>query len=261
MKKLILLAILTVTLFANDRLNIGTGILPIQYIINAIGKEKVNTFSILQKAQDPHIYTPTPKQMISMSKSDIYFSLNLQFEKQWINKIKTISPNVDFVDLLAKNYDNPHVWLSVKLIKKISFTICETLIKHNPTNKLFFQNNHKVFLNQLKRLNQKITKELKTSKQHFFLTTHPSWGYIADEYNLTQISIEKDGKEPKIKEIDTLIKVSKNKNIKTIISSPYEKSKITNIIARQIDATVTYLDPLKYNLYQNILLFIKSINQ
>ncbi len=48
---------------------------------------------------------------------------------------------------------------------------------------------------------------------------HPSWGYFAARYDIEQISIEIEGKEPKPNELLQLVEEAKKHNIKIDICS------------------------------------------
>jgi len=75
-------------------------------------------------------------------------------------------------------------------------------------NEEFYYNNYLTFLEELDKLNEKIATILKPAKDKSFMIFHPALGYFAKRYDMNQIAIEKEGKDPKPKEILELIKKS-----------------------------------------------------
>ena len=88
---------------------------------------------------------------------------------------------------------------------------------------------------------------------------HPSWGYFAKRYNLEEISIEIEGKEPKPAELVELMDEAKKHNIKIVFSSPQFSQKSALAISKNIQATVVSIDPLAQNWSENLLYSAKQI--
>mgnify|MGYP000222036334 FL=1 len=76
---------------------------------------------------------------------------------------------------------------------------------------------------------------------------HPSWGYFAARYNLVQIPIEIEGKEPKPADLKELINKAKDEEIKVIFVAPQFSKKAANMIAKQTGAKVVEIDQLPEN--------------
>ena len=82
---------------------------------------------------------------------------------------------------------------------------------------------------------------------------HPSWGYFAKRYDLEQISIEIQGKEPKPNELVELVKDAKVHNIKIIFVSPQFSQKSAKTIAQNIGGNVVDIDSLSENWANDLL--------
>ncbi|MFV0482262.1 MAG: metal ABC transporter solute-binding protein, Zn/Mn family, partial [Campylobacteraceae bacterium] len=81
---------------------------------------------------------------------------------------------------------------------------------------------------------------------------HPSWGHFAHRYDLEQISVEIEGKEPKPAELIALVKLAKDENIKVLFIEPQISQKNANIIAKEIGAKTVMLDPLVEDIAKNL---------
>lgn len=103
MKKSLLLAaaamFLSTTAYAAERVDVFVSIPPVQWLVDNIGREKVNTHILVAAGQDPHTFEPTPRQIATMSKSKIWFTSGLEFEEQLHAKIANISDSLEIIDI------------------------------------------------------------------------------------------------------------------------------------------------------------------
>ena len=76
------------------------------------------------------------------------------------------------------------------------------------------------------------------------IVAHPSWGYFAERYGLSQISIEQDGKEIQGRSLAELIKFARQRNIRAVFTQPQFNDRAARVIAAEIGAKVIELDPL-----------------
>lgn len=158
---------------------------------------------------------------------------------------------------------DPHIWLDPILVKTQAKTIADALIKAFPKNKDLYSKNLDKFIANLDSLDKFIENELKNVKNRSFIVYHPSWGYFAKRYNLVQIPIEIEGKEPKIADLTELIKEAKEENIKVIFVAPQFSKKSANLIAKETNASVVEIDQLPQNweesMKQTAIVFAKSL--
>ncbi|MCR4942712.1 MAG: zinc ABC transporter substrate-binding protein, partial [Campylobacter sp.] len=91
---------------------------------------------------------------------------------------------------------DPHIWLDPVLVKVQATNIANALITTFPENKDLYTQNLKTFLTKLDALDAFIADSFKDKKDKKFIVHHPSWGYFAKRYGLTQLAIEVAGKEP-----------------------------------------------------------------
>jgi len=272
---------------AESKINVFVSIAPQKYFVNAISGEFVETSVIVDPKHSPADYEPSPAQMKRMSKADIYFAIGVPFETTWLKKFSNINPGMKIVHTDAgikkkpiDRYENietpihqhhnlhvhgsmdPHIWLSPPLVKIQAEHILNGLISIDPSNSLKYKKNYLKFLARIDRLD----KELKTlfsikTRQKKFLVFHPSWGYFADAYDLTQISIEIEGKVPKAREVKNLIEFARQQHIQLILVQPQFSTKQAEIIAKEINGRLIYADPLAENWIENIQAVALSIKE
>ncbi|MBD3840687.1 MAG: zinc ABC transporter substrate-binding protein [Campylobacterales bacterium] len=281
MKKLFLLLCTSVFAFAN--INVVVSILPLEYFVTKIGGDKVNISTMVQPGNSPHTYEPKPSQMKDITHADIYFKIGIEFEKAWLSKFIDLNKNMLMVDSSkgikriplgehshgdedgdkAHEHEDgldPHVWLSPKNGKIIAQNIYEAFIKVDEKNKDYYRINYHHLLKEIAELDKQINDILlKSDDMAKFMVFHPSWGYFAKQYRLTQVAIEANGKEPKPKQIKEIIKATKKDYIEVIITAPEFSDKVANSIAKESGVNVVKISPLSKNWDENLLKFARAV--
>jgi len=291
-KSVLVLSVCFISLFA-DNINIAVSILPQKYFVEQIAGDKVKVNVMVKPGFSPATYEPQTSQMKLLSDSKVYFSIGVPFEKSWLEKFENANKRMKIVDTSKgisklemgehehhddehekedehheevakqdKHHEDgldPHIWLDPLLVKIQAKNIYETLVHIDSSNKTFFTKNYHHFLNQLDELDKKLKLKLKDVSKSEFMVFHPSWGYFAKRYNLEQIVVEKEGKEPKPKEIVELIKEAKEHQIKVIFVSPQFSQKAASTIARSINGKVVNIDHLEYDYPKGLMNTAKAI--
>ena len=281
MKKILFMFIALVSLLNASKPEISVSILPQKYFLEKIVKDKFDINVMVKAGASPHTYEPKTSQMKSLSNSKIYFYTGIEFEKAWLDKFKKSAPNTLFVDSSAgieriamqehsheeeqthdkhkhdKKHDHedehehegldPHVWLDPVLAKVQAKNIYDSVVSIDESNKDFYTKNYEEFIKELDLLDMQIKEILAPYSQKAFMVFHPSWGYFASRYNLEQIPIEMQGKEPKPNELIELVKDAKEHNIKIIFVSPQFSQKSAKTIASSIGGNVVAIDSLGEN--------------
>lgn len=85
--------------YAEDRVETFVSIPPQKWVVDKVGGKHVNTGVLVGKGQDPHTFEPTPKQIAALSRADIWFTTDMEFESHLIKKIQQINPGLLIVDM------------------------------------------------------------------------------------------------------------------------------------------------------------------
>ncbi|HIP45169.1 MAG TPA: zinc ABC transporter substrate-binding protein [Sulfurospirillum arcachonense] len=267
-------------LFAN--INAIVSILPQETFLKAIGGDKVNITVMVKPGNSPHTYEPKPSQMKAISNADIYFAIGVEFEKAWLNRFKNqnrkikiadISKNIEKIDIEEHSHGDekhndhddhdekdPHIWTNPNNVKIIAQNIYNELIKIDTANKQYYKTNLDKFLLHIDATDKKI-KSILSQKKRKLMVFHPSWGYFAKEYNLTQIAIEVEGKSPKPRELKHLIEEAREEKVNVIFTSPEFSDAIAKQIANELKIPVVKVSSLAKNWSQNLIDLAKIISQ
>lgn len=253
-----------------DIKNIFVSILPQKYFVKRIGGEYVNVSVMVGAGQNPATYEPSPKQMVLLNESRLYFRIGVPFENIWIDVVRELNPKIKIVECCteltsivleehahghhdgAANVADPHIWTSPVNAKYISLKIKEALIEILPAHKMELEDNYSKLIKDLTRLDQDIRLRLAHLDNRYFVVSHPSWGYYADAYGLIQMPIESDGKEVRAKSLVKLIEFSRSKHINRIFVQKQFNQSSAIILANEIDAQVIELDPLAEDYIANL---------
>lgn len=66
-------------------------ILPQKYFVEQIGGDRVSVNVMVLPGASPATYEPKPKQMADLSKTDIYFSIGVPFERTWLERFRSLN--------------------------------------------------------------------------------------------------------------------------------------------------------------------------
>ena len=283
MKKILLISLLSTTyIFSN--INAVVSILPQKTFVKAIGGDKVNVSLMVKPGNSPHTYEPKPSQMIEIAKADLYFAIDVEFENVWLPKFKNLNSKMQIIDLadnitkieIEKAHeekcvseehddhvdhdehdhegDDPHIWTAPANVKIIAKNIYDALVKSDAKNRDYYKKNLELFLASVDATDKEITQILSTLKDsRRFMVFHPSWGYFAKAYNLEQIAIEVEGKEPKPKALIHLLKKAKEEKVTAIFTQPEFSDSVSKIIANELNIPVVKVSPLAPNWSENLI--------
>ena len=278
-----LFALLALLLVSNngfsEPLQVFTSVLPIKTFVQKIGGEHVEVRAMVRPGFNPHTYDPTPQQISALAKTVLYVRTGVPFEKAWMKRIHSANSDMQILDardgltlraLQAHEHDeheehhdhkahddhadeqDPHVWTSPLLVTKMIGSIRDKLSELDPGNAADYARNHDRFLGELKTLDQELNELLKPLPNRKFMVFHPAWGYFADRYQLIQVPIEHQGKEPGARRIASLIEEAQKEQIRVIFVQPQFDKRQAGRVAQAIDGAVIAVDPLAANYVENL---------
>jgi len=239
-----------------ERMQIAVSILPQKEFVDSIGKDKVSVTVMIPPGASPATYEPSPGQLKDISRAKLYVRIgHIPFEKTWMERIASANRDMLVVDS-SKGIDivgnDPHIWLSPALVKIQVKQIRDALIEVDPDNREYYIRNTDEYIRKLDDLDSDIRNNLSGIKNRKFMVFHPAWGYFARDYQLEQIPIEIEGKEPSASDLAGLVDTAKANNITVIFAEPQFNSESARVIAGEIGGTVAIIDPLAENYIANM---------
>jgi len=254
----------------SDMNNVFVSILPQKYFAERVAGEHVKVSVMVGKGQSPATYEPTPKQMVLLNKSQLYFQIGVPFESVWIDAITKLNSQLKIIECCTElsttqsekhshvqhrekeNAMDPHIWTNPANAKYIALKMKKALIDSYPVYAKEFESNCSRLIEDLDKLDRDIKSSLAHLNNRYIIVSHPSWGYYAQAYDLIQLPIEVEGKEVRAKSLVGLIEFARSKNINRVFVQKQFNKNSAEIIAREIGADVIELDPLAEDYIANL---------
>lgn len=258
---------------ASFPIKVVVAIAPYAYLIERIGGEKVEITTLVPAAVSVHSYEPTMRQILQAAEADIWFSMGESFEARATNavgrarsamRLVNLTSGIDLISASScschAGYD-AHLWLSPKRAKGIARTIASSLSALAPSASAYFQANLEELNAELDQLDRAIIQALAHLPQRSFLVAHPAYTYFAQDYHLTQLCIENEGKEPSARQLTQLLAQAKQAAIAVIFVQPQHSSKAAEQIAQALKARLVYLDPYSADYFGHMYAFLLALSQ
>jgi zinc transport system substrate-binding protein len=257
----------------NEKMQLTVSIIPQKYLATFIAGDKCDVQAMLPTGSNHETYEPAPRDMEKISTSKLYLALGaLDFELTWLDRLKASNPGMQIVNtndgiqmLTGHIHENkkksdakspgidPHTWLSPSCMKIQAANICKALSAIDTTNASYYKENLSKFILLADSVDKIIREMLSASSGKSILIFHPALAYFCRDYNLTQISIEQDGKEPSPAFMAEIVKTAKEKGIKSIFISREFDTRNAEAIAGEIGGNVVVFDPMAENWSENLI--------
>ncbi len=234
---------------------------PLYQFTKAIGKEKIDASIIIPPGIEPHDWEPTIQDIQKMKNADMIV-INGAGLESWITKVTSINPNVMIIDtssgipLLEKDSNgldkiakkDPHIWLDPILAKKQVQNIADGLIKLDPQNANYYQQNANDYKAKLDILDNEIKTDLSTCDKKDFLAFHDAFSYFSKEYGLHQHTIVgglDPETEPTAPALQQITKDAQSLGLNVIFTEEAANPRVSQVIADEIHGKVLILSPLE----------------
>ena len=255
---------------SNNKLTIVTSFYPMYISTLNIVKDIPNVEVLNMTTSQTgclHDYSLSTKDLKTLSNADILIINGAGMESFLVDvideysdlKIIEASKGIDLIedtehDDHTEDHDhedhdhdvNPHVWVSIsKNIEEVS-NIAEELSSLDPNHANEYQDNANEYIAKLENLKTEMHSTLDNIAHKDIITFHEAFPYFAEEFGLNivcVIEIEPDS-EPSAKEVENIISIINEKNIKALFTEPQYSSKIADTIAKETGASIYTLDPI-----------------
>ena len=229
---------------------------PYQYFVEKIAADKVNINVMVSNGNNPETYEPYAQQMMELSKSALYLKVgSIGFEQTWMKKLQDNAPDMKVIDTSVGikpaqtpggNID-PHVWMSCKNARIIASNMLKALCELEPKHKTFFEKNYKSLLSIIDKRDSTIKESFKENPDlvRKFVIYHPILTYFARDYQLEQLAIEEEGREPSAAQLKSLIKRARKEKIKYCLIQAEFANRNTNTFINESHTKPMNINPLQ----------------
>jgi len=243
----------------------AVSIVPEEAFVKAVGQDLVETVVLIPPGSSESNYAPSPQVLTKLSEAALYFPIGVPAEAANIlPRLPDINKNLRMVDLAAeaakvypeREYEpgarDPHIWLSPKRAITMIEAISRALSENDPEQREQYAKNAKDYIEKLEAVDRAIAARFSKLERKTFLVYHPAFGYFADDYGLTMLAVESEGKEAGIDDLRDVINRAKQEKIKTIFYQEEVDSKQARVIAEELGGQMQLVAPLAANYLENL---------
>ncbi|HEU5483590.1 MAG TPA: metal ABC transporter substrate-binding protein, partial [Microlunatus sp.] len=142
---------------------------------------------------------------------------------------------------------DPHIWLNPLNMVKITDAVVAQLAELDPDHAADYRANGKTLVAELDALNTSYATGLKTCERREFITSHAAFGYLAEQYGLTQIGISglTPDAEPSPARIAAVQQEATAHGVTTIFYETLVSPAVAKAVAGDLGLQTDVLDPIE----------------
>ena len=253
---------------SDDGISVLASFYPLQYIAQQVGGDHVSVSSLTPPGAEPHDLELSPSQVNSLGQADLVVYLS-DFQAAVDEAVDANPPShvvnaADDVTLHAAEHSeeehedegeeehdhgstDPHFWLNPTLLPKVADDVAAALGEIDPDHAEEFTANAAAFATSMDELDQRYTEGLATCQERTIVTTHEAFGYLAEQYDLTQVGIsgvdpEAEPSPARVREISQLVQ---DEGVSTIFFETLASPKVAETLADDLGVQTAVLDPIE----------------
>lgn len=245
-------------------------IAPYAEFVDRIADDLVQTKVLVPPGMNLHTYEPSPKHVEEVTKGIIWFQINEPFEQKIAAAIHERNPQQKMVNLqegLALGGDDAielsncvghhhdrdlHTWLSPKFVLKQAQIIAENLIELFPEHAEKLQKNFNNLAFDLQKLDRDIAELLEPYQGTAILVSHPAFGYFCKDYGLLQLSVECEGKDPRPKDVEDVLRKAKAYKVRCVFMQQGFNNRGASLIAKKLQLPIYRIEPYARDYFTNM---------
>ena len=240
---------------------------PLKYIVEEITEGDFRVDVLVPQGTSPETFDPAPRQIMALDKAQMVFAVGLiDFEQALLKRVgQNITNLSDGVELMAGACSHaheghhhhgidPHIWTSPRELKIMAYNTHKRIMQQYPDS-VKYTKAYEALVLELDSLDRECELKISTSDTKAFAIYHPALTYYARAYNIEQIAIEADGKEPSAKHIANIIDKAHDKAIRTLLYQVEYPRSVVDVVAKDMGIEPKEINPLASNPLQ----FIKDV--
>jgi zinc transport system substrate-binding protein len=221
---------------------------PLAWAAERVGDDEVDVWNVTRPGAEPHDVELTPRDVERIRSADVVVYLGAGFQPGIEEAVAGAEgTTIDVLDGLeltpaAPNEEglarDPHVWLDPIRYSVVVEAIAESLGRREQG---------RAVADELLELDRQFESGLADCDRRELVTTHAAFGYLADRYDLDQISISglSPEVEPAPRDLEEIVDRVRAAGATTIFFETLVSPRLAETVARETGATTAVLDPLE----------------
>jgi len=238
------------------KVSVVAGLYPYAWLAQEIGGTHVEVANLTPPGAEPHDLELTAKQVAYIQISDLAIyeaglqpnvdSAVAQTKPAHSLDVTTVIPLEIHQNDTDRNLD-PHIWLDPMRMVTLAQAITAQLIGIDPTNEQAYTDNLAAVTSTLTGIDANYSTGLANCDRTEFLTTHAAFGYMAERYGLTQISISglSPDAEPSPTRIADIHRISQEQGLTTVFFETLTSPELAQSLAEDLHLKTDVLDPIE----------------
>lgn len=249
---------------------------PLRYFTEALAGSRFRVVSLVPRGSSPETYDPTPRQLVDFSRSRAYLRIGyIGFEQVWAERLAGNAPQVAVfdtsqgVELIRDEAHHhashsheahhshaphssegvePHIWNSATNARIIARNILQALSTLDTAGTALYRARYDSLCRRIDRTDSLVRATLaRPAASRAFLIYHPALSYFAREYGLRQIPVEVAGKEPSPAQLEQLVRLCRELQVRVAFVQPEFDRRNAQLVADHVGARVVDINPLAYD--------------
>jgi zinc transport system substrate-binding protein len=259
--------------------DIAVTIEPQRYFAEKIGGDEFRVHTLVPAGQSPETYDPSPQQMVRLSKSRAYLQIgSLGFEQAWTPRIRDHNPRMQVFDL-SEGFEliredeaeqeglhnhhpggvDPHIWSSINGARAMAENTLNAFVALDKDNEARYRRNYAALVAEIDETEAIIRRKLAPLTARAFIIYHPALTYFAREFNLSQLCIETDGKEPSPAQLKDLVDRANEYRAKVVFVQQEFDMKNAVQIAEETACRLVSINLLDYHWSRELISIAKAL--
>ena len=272
---------------AEAKVSLVTSTTVLKNIADQIGKDRVETFSMIRGFDDPHFVMTRPDFLVRLNTADIVCLIGLDLEIGWMPLLLQQSRNMKIqkgqpgycdtsvgIKILGEPtvmvdrsmgdmhiYGNPHYWLDPVNGIQIGANILAALVRVDPANSAFYEKNYQDFK---KRITALLKEEMKNFQPYFgsrVAVFHDQFVYLASRFKFTaNLTLEeRPGVPPSNRYLEQVINSMNSQNIRVILISTYHNRTYAEFVSSKVPSSTILTMPESPGASESVVSYEDSI--
>lgn len=251
-----------------DQLSVLAAFYPLAFVAEQVGGDRVDVTTLTPQGAEPHDLELAPAQTRQIGAADLVL-FQTRFQPALDAAVEARNPDhvLDAASLATRplvedpdhdheqegedDHDHgpndPHFWLDPELFETFAQQVAAELTALDPEGASYFEANLATLSQELDQLDQDFAAGLASCAHDSIIVTHEAFGYVADRYDFSQISIvgvdpEAEPSPAQLKQVSATIV---DLGIETIFFETLVSPKVAETLARDLGIETRVLDPIE----------------
>lgn len=262
-----------------EKLQVVTTFYPMYDFTKHVAGDLADVSVLVPSGTDTHGFEPSAKDVAKIQEADVFVYNSVEMET-WVPSILETIDSTDIVvvdasegiELLDGDHGHeeeehaheddhdhgheeeghshevdPHIWLDPVLAQDEVMNIKEGLVEADPENEADYTKNAEAYQVELQELDAEYAAAFENAENRLFVTQHAAFAYLAERYDLEQISIAglSTDAEPSPSELAEMTEFIQSQNVDYIYFGKTTSSNISETLANETNTELAVLDPIE----------------